>query len=174
MLAPGRRWQVEVMPDADGDASPVSIRDCATGTTRRLFQLVRSALIYWSPDGRNLIVLRSPGAGHDELLLFRLPADDQAADRLMPEVHVDTTVRAAVKSSIGRAREIQFYMLTFVRWTTSGAVVAVGGTSTRGEQGRMTPYCYGLNLILEPFRVGRVLSPQTLTAKYGTRCHEMP
>ncbi len=175
IVAPNPAWQVEVHPvlTSDENQTPVTLHSCRNDGAWPLFTLERSAEIYWSPGSRNLLVVNKPFSGSSRLLFFSVEALSDGKRAGASDL-LDRTVKQAVLQRLGEKRHIEFYLPQFVSWGKGNIVLAVGGATYSGDNGPMSPYCYGIVVNGGTLRVEDTLTAGELKAKFGAECRVSP
>src|SRR5215510_8831720 len=144
LVSPDRGWELEVRPllTSDENQSPVRLRSCQGTGSRTLLTLQRSAEAYWGPDSKSLLIINEPVANSNKLLFFRTTSVKGSVEE-EASGQIDEAVRQRLSQELGEKRHIEFYLPQFVSWKASGFVLAVGGATSSGADGPMSPYCYG-------------------------------
>jgi hypothetical protein len=172
LVSPDGTWELEVRPllTSDENQSPVLLRRCQGSDSRTLLTLQRSAVAYWGPDSKSLLVVNEPVANSNELLLFdttSVKGDEWKARQ------IDELVKRRLSQELGETRQIEFYLPQFVSWKANDLLIAVGGATSHGD-GPMSPYCYGFLIDSGTRKIRAVLPEESLKAKLGKECRVSP
>lgn len=173
--APDGATELEVRANlqSESNASPVLLRDCRGTATWPLFTLQRRADVYWSDDGRHLLVVDAPLDGTNTLLLFSIDQSRQRGTPAAPAA-LEQLVQAMVRSRLGDRAQVIFYLPTFVSWRKDELLMAVGGEAADADTGPLKGYCFGLVVDTNGVRTSRVLSARELRAMSGAGCRTNP
>lgn len=168
LVSPDGLWQVEVHPNltSDENNTPVLLRRCSDGRSSNLFILDRSADIYWEPDGKHLLVVNQPASDVYKLMLFSVKSLF-ATHRSAQSSHLNSEVQATLHHKLGDGRHIEFYLPSFVSWKDESLVLSVGGATSSGGDGPMTPYCYGVLFNTTIERIVTTMSTDELKSKFN-------
>ncbi len=163
-------WQIDVRPDFSkpDNATPVTLRWCASGKQTKLFTLKRFADFRWGNGGAELLLLDEPFSGSRRLFLYHI---SQTSVRELP---LDVKIRAEFGRSLGGNRRIVFYLPKIASWSGSNLVLAVGGTSIAGDVGPTKSHCVGIRMDTGLDRILEVMSAQDLARRYHARCQVSP
>jgi hypothetical protein len=174
LVSPDRVWELEVRPllTSDENQSPVRLHSCQGTGSRTLLTLQRSAEAYWGPDSKSLLIINEPVANSNKLLLFRTTSAKGSVEDAFGQI--DDAVKRRLSQELGEKRHIEFYLPQFVSWKVSGLVLAVGGATSSGADGPMSPYCYGFLIDPGSREVRGVLSEERLKVKFGKECRVSP
>lgn len=167
--SPNHRFRIEVHPiltDAENH-SPVVVRALADHRTWRLFTLTRSAQAEWSPDSQRILIIDQPTSDRYYIRLFTTDGKSVGADS-------DNMVRSEVIKMIGPERTTEFYLPTFVSWNRNEVLLAVGGTSSRGINKPMEPYCFGVRIDDVSVKVLNTFSKDALKQEFNSTCRTSP
>lgn len=170
LRAPNRLWQIEVTPNFTGsdNASPASLRWCATGRQTKLLVLRRFAEIRWGNGGAELLLLDEPLSGSRKIFLYHV------SRTTVRELPIDKKVRTEFGRSIGGSRRIVFYIPRVGSWNHNNLVLAVGGTSIAGDVGPTKSHCLGITVDSGSGRILETMSAQELARRYHARCQISP
>jgi len=119
------------------------------------------------------LIINEPVANSNKLLFLRTTSVKGSVEE-EASGQIDEAVRQRLSQELGEKRHIEFYLPQFVSWKASGLVLAVGGATSSGADGPMSPYCYGFLIDPGSREVRGVLSEQSLKAKFGKECRISP
>lgn len=170
-----RAWQVEVHPvlTSDENQTPVTLHSCINDGSWPLFTLERSAEMYWGADSRSLLVINEPLSGSSKLLFFSINKLTQGGEAPGSD-ELDRMVKQILFQRFGEKKQIEFYLPRFVSWKKSQIVLAIGGATSSGGNGPMTPYCYGVVVDSSTLRIQSTISAGELRGKFGAECRISP
>ncbi len=178
LVSPNHSWEVEVRPvlNSNENESPVQLHRCERlSVPRTLLKLERNAEAYWRPDSKMLLIVNQPVANAGKVLLFEsTSASPKAEDLDNSSNQIDEVVKKRLSDELGYNRQIEFYLPQFVSWKSADLVIAVGGATTLGGAGTMTPYCYGFVIDSDTRRIRKMLSAKGLKAEFGKECQVSP
>ena len=174
-VAPDAKHEIEVRAnlEAEDNASPVTLHNCSEPGEWPLFTLTRRADLYWSDDGKNILVIDAPDSSTSRLLLFSVDQIEHDGLPHRPDA-IDQLVKEALRKQIGQKSSIEFYLPTFVSWAGGELVLAVGGESATAATGPLDRYCMGAVIDTKALRITRLMSETDLRLRFRARCDTSP
>jgi hypothetical protein len=158
--SPDHAWELTVSPvlNAQENRTTVVVRRRGVAHANVVLTLRRDADAYWCGDGRMLII-DAPVADSYDVLLFRRGRPGRVT-RLRAVSGLDTDMRNRLRRALGPGRDIVFYLPTFASWAGSRLTLMLGGTTTRGASGLMTPFCFRVAVDTRTARVAQFTGVQ--------------
>ena len=168
IVSPNKMWQLEVHPDltSDENRSQIFLRRCSDEKFFNLFTLERNAEVYWGGGDGHLLVIDQPTTDVSKLILIDTKSLFDTKKSLS-YLDLNNEIQGDVKRRLGAARHIEFYLLNFVEWDDGTLVLGVGGTTSSGANGPMTPYCYGVRLDSNTSSVKNLISADDLRSRFN-------
>jgi hypothetical protein len=174
ITSPDRNWVVEVHPVfGEENESPVTVRRLRGSKSWQMFLLERDADLYWEANSRHVMVVNSPVAGGNQLLLFPVPAVAWGVPA-RPADALDRVVSKVVSEQLGAGKRIEFYMPALVSWKDGVLLFSAGGETSTGENQPFESFCYGIRVREDTLAVESVLSAQELKRTSGCDCEYYP
>jgi hypothetical protein len=172
--SPDRAWVVEVhLGSGEEENAPVTIRRLKGSKAWPLFLLERDADLYWEANSRHVLVVNSPVAGINQLLLFPVPAVAGGVPA-RPADALDRVVSKVVSEHLGTGKRIEFYMPALVSWKDGVLLFSAGGVTSTGEDRPFESFCYGIRVREDTLAVESVLPAQELKRTSGCDCEYYP
>ena len=167
IISPDQTWELDIVPNVDGDSSPVYLRKPGQDKTHLLFEFGRDGMIFWKGDA--LFVEDRASSSTYSIMLFN-PLSNYPHQR--QGLVLDEIVRAEVRRKV-KNEEIYHYYPHFVSWTGNELVVAVAtGTVKYGTgQSGMSP-CLGYEIDAQSLEIKASLTDKELLEKYNLDCEK--
>jgi len=167
IVSPGQTWELEIVPNEEGDFSPVYLRKPGQDKTHLLFQFGRDGMIFWQGDA--LFVEDMASSNTYSIMLFN-PLSKYPHQR--QGLVIDEIVRSEVRRKV-KNEEIYFYYPHFVSWTGNKLVVSAAVMTLKyGTERPGISYCLGYEIDAQSLEIKASLTDKELMEKYNTDCQE--